>query len=201
MVHAIKDYKTTNFQIANTQQSKISTREISVYRMQHKLLVNSRREISIVQLAHTLVESVETAQWLFPICNQVNSSILIQQANVAIGSARKLRLTVDKKKQTVLLAECDQSFVQALCTLLSLPMATLVRLLEQDSTVEPTEGVKQPLGCFHSLYKSMSALDDTIFWQVQGAAVASPLLQDGQMPKVDGAVGWEPQLIELLHMP
>ncbi|CAF2102523.1 BnaA05g29220D [Brassica napus] len=67
-----------------------------------------------------------------------------------------LRLLVDEKRNKVVLAEACRDFVDVLFSLLTLPMGTIVRLLEKHN--------QQPmrLGCFNNNYKSVSdmTIDD-----------------------------------------
>lgn len=61
-----------------------------------------------------------------------------------------LRLLVDEKKNKVVLAEACRDFVDVLFSLLTLPMGTIVRLLEKHNLHQ------MRLGCFHNIYKSVS---------------------------------------------
>ncbi|XP_013583434.1 PREDICTED: uncharacterized protein LOC106292390 [Brassica oleracea var. oleracea] len=67
-----------------------------------------------------------------------------------------LRLLVDEKRNKVVLAEACRDFVDVLFSLLTLPMGTIVRLLQKHK--------QQPmrLGCFNNIYKSVSdmTIDD-----------------------------------------
>lgn len=61
-----------------------------------------------------------------------------------------LRLTVDEEKNKVVLAEACRDFVDVLFSLLTLPMGTIVRLLENHRKSEPVT-----VGCFNNLYRSV----------------------------------------------
>ncbi|CAH8337363.1 unnamed protein product [Eruca vesicaria subsp. sativa] len=62
-----------------------------------------------------------------------------------------LKLLIDEEKNRVVLAEAGKDFVDVLCSLLTLPMGTIVRLLEKHQTLQ-----SPIVGCFHNLYKSVS---------------------------------------------
>ncbi|CAH8337361.1 unnamed protein product [Eruca vesicaria subsp. sativa] len=79
-------------------------------------------------------------------------------ANSAAKPKFSLRLLIDEEKNRVVLAEAGKDFVDVLCSLLTLPMGTIVRLLEKHQT--PQSPV---VGCFHKLYKSVSDMSDDNF--------------------------------------
>lgn len=56
-----------------------------------------------------------------------------------------------RRKNKVVLAEAGKDFVDVLCSILTLPMGTVVRLLEKHQT--PQSPI---VGCFHKLFKSVS---------------------------------------------
>ncbi|KAF7133515.1 hypothetical protein RHSIM_Rhsim09G0162600 [Rhododendron simsii] len=62
-----------------------------------------------------------------------------------------LKLLIDTKKNRVLFAEAGKDFVDFLFTLLSLPVGTVVRLLNANRMV----------GCLGNLYQSVESLSDT----------------------------------------
>ncbi|VVB12886.1 unnamed protein product [Arabis nemorensis] len=62
-----------------------------------------------------------------------------------------LRVIIDEEKNKAVLAEADRDFVDVLFSLLTLPMGTIVRLLENHRQQEPVT-----VGCFSNLYKSVS---------------------------------------------
>ncbi|CAN8311976.1 unnamed protein product [Cochlearia groenlandica] len=64
-----------------------------------------------------------------------------------------LKLLVDKKKNKVVLAESGKDFVDILFSFLTLPMGTIVRLLEKYQKTQETQDVT--IGCFNNLYKSV----------------------------------------------
>ncbi|KAJ0240351.1 hypothetical protein HA466_0224910 [Hirschfeldia incana] len=72
-------------------------------------------------------------------------------ANPAAKPKFSLRLLIDEEKNKVVLAEVGKDFVDVLCNILTLPMGTIVRLLEKHQT--PQSPI---VGCFHKLYKSVS---------------------------------------------
>ncbi|XP_056860116.1 uncharacterized protein LOC108841144 [Raphanus sativus] len=72
-------------------------------------------------------------------------------ANSAAKPKFSLRLLIDEEKNKVVLAEAGKDFVDVLCSILTLPMGTIVRLLEKHQT--PQSPI---VGCFHKLYKSVS---------------------------------------------
>ncbi|ESQ37323.1 hypothetical protein EUTSA_v10002899mg [Eutrema salsugineum] len=75
-------------------------------------------------------------------------------ANSAVKPKFTLRLLIDEEKNRVVLAEAGKDFVDVLCSLLTLPMGTIVRLLEKHQA--PQSSV---VGCFHNLYKSVSDMN------------------------------------------
>ncbi|EOA33111.1 hypothetical protein CARUB_v10016449mg [Capsella rubella] len=75
-------------------------------------------------------------------------------ANNAAKPKFSLRLLIDEEKNRVVLAEAGKDFVDVLCSLLTLPMGTIVRLLEKHQN--PQSSI---VGCFHNLYKSVSGMD------------------------------------------
>lgn len=97
-----------------------------------------------------------------------------------------LRLLVDEKKNKVVLAEACRDFVDVLFSLLTLPMGTIVRLLEKH---------RQPRsGCFHNIYRSVSdmAIDD-----FQTEACKTMLLY----PKSTKEIQCRRLKLKVLHMP
>lgn len=73
-----------------------------------------------------------------------------------------LRLLVDKKKNKVVLAEAGKEFVDVLFSFLTLPMGTVVILLEnyqkKNQKAEATV-----IGCFNNLYKNVLDIGTAIF--------------------------------------
>ncbi|CAF2273536.1 BnaA04g10000D [Brassica napus] len=61
-----------------------------------------------------------------------------------------LKLVVDEENNKVVFAEACRDFVDVLFSLLTLPMGTIVRLLENHRKSETV-----PIGCFSNLYKSV----------------------------------------------
>ncbi|CAM8950037.1 unnamed protein product [Rhodiola kirilowii] len=66
----------------------------------------------------------------------------------------KLTLFLDDKSSKLLFAEADKEFVDFLFTILSLPLATVTRLLKQEDDM---------LGSLGSLYKGIESLDYSYF--------------------------------------
>ncbi|CAN0897989.1 hypothetical protein LINGRAHAP2_LOCUS19444 [Linum grandiflorum] len=66
-----------------------------------------------------------------------------------------LKLLIDKKSNKVLFAEAGKDFVDFLCSILSFPLGTVIRLLTKDHMV----------GCLGNLYKSINDLSDTFMIQ------------------------------------
>ncbi|XP_010490603.1 PREDICTED: uncharacterized protein LOC104768354 [Camelina sativa] len=60
-----------------------------------------------------------------------------------------LRLLIDEEKNKVFLAEADRDFVDVLFSFLTLPMGTIVRLIEKHRKSES-------IGCFSNLYNSVA---------------------------------------------
>ncbi|MED6194446.1 hypothetical protein PIB30_028605 [Stylosanthes scabra] len=69
-----------------------------------------------------------------------------------------LRFVVNQEKTQVLYAEAGKDFVDALFSLLTLPLGTIVRLFKEDSVAKSIE-----IGCLHSLYNSVVKLDEKCF--------------------------------------
>ncbi|ESQ46673.1 hypothetical protein EUTSA_v10000435mg, partial [Eutrema salsugineum] len=65
-----------------------------------------------------------------------------------------LRLLIDKKRNKVVLAETCRDFVDVLFSFHTLPMGTIVRLLDKHHKLQPVS-----VGCFNNLYKSVSDMD------------------------------------------
>lgn len=85
-----------------------------------------------------------------------------------------LKLLIDRKSQRVLFAEAEKEFVDFLLTLLSLPVASVVRLLKEHSMV----------GCIGNVYESIENLSDTYIQPGQSKNILlnpiSPSLPSGQ---------------------
>ncbi|XP_010462637.1 PREDICTED: uncharacterized protein LOC104743226 [Camelina sativa] len=73
-----------------------------------------------------------------------------------------LRLLVDKKKNKVVLAEAGKEFVDALFSFLTLPMGTVVRLIEKYQKNHIFAQATM-IGCFNNLYKSVLDIDTANF--------------------------------------
>ncbi|KAJ1389610.1 hypothetical protein SESBI_38127 [Sesbania bispinosa] len=70
-----------------------------------------------------------------------------------------LRLLVDEKKNKVLLAEAGKDFVDVLLSFLTLPLATIARLVSTESNLK-----KLRFGSLTSLYESVANIDEKLFW-------------------------------------
>ncbi|KAL9278053.1 hypothetical protein AtEden1_Chr5g0082871 [Arabidopsis thaliana] len=64
-----------------------------------------------------------------------------------------LRLFIDEEKNKVVLAEASKAFVDVLFSLLTLPMGTIIRLLEEHRESQPIT-----VGCFSNLYRSVAEM-------------------------------------------
>lgn len=81
---------------------------------------------------------------------------------------------IEKKKNQVVFAESDKDFIDLLFSFLTLPVGTIIRLLEDKSP--PTV-----IGCMNSLYKSIENLDAQLF---VSEACKKMLLQLTRLPEV-----------------
>lgn len=68
-----------------------------------------------------------------------------------------LKLLVDKEKNKVIFAECDRDFVDVLCSFLTLPMGTIIRLCNK----------KSELGSMDALYQSVEETLDSECFQTE----------------------------------
>lgn len=64
-----------------------------------------------------------------------------------------LKLLIDQEKNKVVFAEAGEDFVDVLFSFLTLPMGTIVRLLE---THQKSKSV--PIGCFNNIYASVASM-------------------------------------------
>ncbi|CAN6831151.1 unnamed protein product [Brassica oleracea] len=71
-------------------------------------------------------------------------------AKSSVGTKFTLKLVVDEERKKVVFAEACRDFVDVLFSLLTLPMGTIIRLLENHRKSEHV-----PIGCFSNLYKSV----------------------------------------------
>ncbi|XP_027903713.1 uncharacterized protein LOC114163607 [Vigna unguiculata] len=78
------------------------------------------------------------------------------QADVQVS----LKVVVNKETNKVLFAEAEKDFVDVLCSFLTLPLRTIARLVENESTMGPVT-----IGSLNSLYRSVAALDNNCLWQ------------------------------------
>nr|CAB3488120.1 unnamed protein product [Digitaria exilis] len=62
-----------------------------------------------------------------------------------------VKLFVDREKKKVLFAESDKEFVDVLFSFLTMPLGTIVRLLDKQSQ----------MGCLDELYKSVEDLSSS----------------------------------------
>jgi len=80
------------------------------------------------------------------------------QADVQVS----LKLVVNKETNKVLFAEAEKDFVDVLCSFLTLPLGTIARLVENESTMGPVT-----IGSLNSLYHSVAALDNNFLYHKQ----------------------------------
>ncbi|KAH1155198.1 hypothetical protein AAZX31_18G176300 [Glycine max] len=66
-----------------------------------------------------------------------------------------LKVLVDKEKNKVIFAEAGKDFVDALLSILTLPLGTIARLVAKESNIPPVK-----FGSLSSLYESVSHLED-----------------------------------------
>jgi len=66
-----------------------------------------------------------------------------------------LKVLVDNEKKKVLFAEAEKDFVDALMSILTLPLGTIARLVAKESNIPPVK-----FGSLSSLYESVSHLED-----------------------------------------
>ncbi|KAG2404899.1 uncharacterized protein HKW66_Vig0245460 [Vigna angularis] len=71
-----------------------------------------------------------------------------------------LKLVVNKDTNKVLFAEAKKDLVDILCSFLTLPLGTIIRLVEYESNKGPVT-----IGSLNSLYHSVAALDDRNLWR------------------------------------
>jgi len=70
-----------------------------------------------------------------------------------------LKLLLNEKGNKVLFAEAGKDFVDVLCSFLTFPLGTIVRLVEKKSSIGPIT-----VGCLNSLYHSVADLDEGCMW-------------------------------------
>ncbi|XP_058741680.1 uncharacterized protein LOC131614071 [Vicia villosa] len=70
-----------------------------------------------------------------------------------------LKLLLNEKGNKVLFAEAGKDFVDILCSFLTMPLGTIARLVEKESSIGPVT-----LGCLNSLYQSVADLDGSCFY-------------------------------------
>lgn len=71
-----------------------------------------------------------------------------------------LNLVVNKDTNKVLFAEAKKDFVDILCSFLTLPLGTIIRLVENESNMGPVT-----IGSLNSFYHSVEALDGGFRWR------------------------------------
>jgi hypothetical protein len=69
-----------------------------------------------------------------------------------------LKLLLNEKGNKVLFAEAGKDFVDILCSFLTMPLGTIARLVQKESTIGPVT-----VGCLNSLYKSVADMDQGCF--------------------------------------
>ncbi|WCJ20393.1 hypothetical protein M5689_002628 [Euphorbia peplus] len=67
-----------------------------------------------------------------------------------------VKAMVDKEKNKVIFAECDEDFADVLCSFLTIPMGTIVSLQDKDN-------LPARIGCMSNLYTSVQNLDVKYF--------------------------------------
>ncbi|XP_058768050.1 uncharacterized protein LOC131641764 [Vicia villosa] len=70
-----------------------------------------------------------------------------------------LKLVLNEKGNKVLFAEAGKDFVDILCSFLTMPLGTIARLVEKESSIGPVS-----IGCLNSLYQSVADLDESCFY-------------------------------------
>lgn len=99
--------------------------------------------------------------YMIHFCNLIFelSTITMAAATTANGTKLSLKLMVHKEKKRVIFAEADANFVEFLFSFMTMPLGTIIRLLEQKF---PDEKVKA-LGSVTNLYQSLLDLHETYF--------------------------------------
>ncbi|XP_045798135.1 uncharacterized protein LOC123892395 [Trifolium pratense] len=69
-----------------------------------------------------------------------------------------LKLLLNEESNKVLFAEAGKDFVDILCSFLTMPLGTIARLVEKETSIGPVS-----VGCLNSLYKSVADLDQSCF--------------------------------------
>ncbi|PNY03248.1 DUF674 family protein [Trifolium pratense] len=69
-----------------------------------------------------------------------------------------LKLLLNETGNKVLFAEAGKDFVDILCSFLTMPLGTIARLVEKETSIGPVS-----VGCLNSLYKSVADLDQSCF--------------------------------------
>lgn len=90
-----------------------------------------------------------------------------------------LRLIVDEEKNKVVWAEACRDFVDVLFSFLTLPMGTIVRLLEKNQDSQPID-----VGCFSNLYRSVVGIDDFKTEASKQILMFPRSLRDGQCKRL-----------------
>ncbi|XP_057458738.1 uncharacterized protein LOC130749401 [Lotus japonicus] len=72
-----------------------------------------------------------------------------------------LKLLVNEETNEVLFAEAKKDFVDILCSILTLPLATIARLVQKESNIGPIT-----VGCLNTLYQSAENFDPESMWTV-----------------------------------
>jgi len=69
-----------------------------------------------------------------------------------------LKLLLNENGNKVLFAEAGKDFVDILCSFLTMPLGTIARLVEKESSIRQVT-----VGCLNSLYQSVADLDEGCF--------------------------------------
>ncbi|KEH23013.1 DUF674 family protein [Medicago truncatula] len=72
----------------------------------------------------------------------------------------KLKLLVNEESNKVVFAEAGKEFVDILCSFLTMPLGTVARLMQKDSSMGPVS-----VGCLNSLYQTVKDLNKECLWK------------------------------------
>ncbi|XP_010464553.2 PREDICTED: uncharacterized protein LOC104745077 [Camelina sativa] len=103
-----------------------------------------------------MFKSVRFKTFAIPLSLEISTLCVVNTTTMAEGAETvklSLRLLIDEERNKVVLAETGKDFVDVLFSFLTLPMGTIVRLLEKHRT-----SPQVVVGCFNNLYKSVSEM-------------------------------------------
>lgn len=72
----------------------------------------------------------------------------------------KLKLLVNEESNKVVFAEAGKDFVDILCSFLTMPLGTVARLMQKNSSMGPVS-----VGCLNSLYQTVKDLNKECLWK------------------------------------